>query len=593
MSIAADDTTRLWALVAREFWRKTRRRLRAGRGLSLALFRPHARTRAHRPARPAPCRSADRARDLLRPLSAVRPSASRPAASRPSTSRCPIAAGSAACTASAGCATCAPPAPSSPPPMHGRSSPTGSPCTAAASPASAWEPATTAKRIIAWLQHSSVVLQGAEFAFYRAFLRSLAMQIRYLRSMAPRDAQRQGPAAGPHRARLRRAVVAGAGRQRCARPRATSPTNSTARSCPTAGTSRAIRWRCWKSSPTFCRCATPMPTRPRQPPAALINAVDRMLPALRFFRHQDGSLGRFNGMGATIHDRIAAILRHDDTGGAPPLHATHSGYERLSMGGTTVIADTGAPPPIDVSNHAHAGCLSFEMSSGRQHYIVNAGVDTYGIAELRPLARATAAHSTVTINDTSSASFSHSERVRGLLGSPMFDGPRSVPSERTDKTGIQGFIARHDGYARRFGLYHERELSLAAGGNIAVGLRPHPSWRQRADPEQWTRRHRHPVPRPSRRPVVPRPEGAAGADRPRPRHLGLHLGERPRRGRGIRSISPGLADRAARTRSCCPSRPRKSPRCTGSSPARASSAASKTTAPDSKLGDSLSGREQA
>ncbi|RUV35979.1 heparinase, partial [Mesorhizobium sp. M7A.F.Ca.MR.228.00.0.0] len=77
------------------------------------------------------------------------------------------------------------------------------------------------------------------------------------------------------------------------------------------------------------------------PPQALIGAIDRMLPALRFFRHQDGSLARFNGMGATIHDRIATILRHDDTAGAPLLHAPHSGYERLSMGGTTVIADTG------------------------------------------------------------------------------------------------------------------------------------------------------------------------------------------------------------------------------------------------------------
>ncbi|TIW85858.1 MAG: heparinase, partial [Mesorhizobium sp.] len=142
------------------------------------------------------------------------------------------------------------------------------------------------------------------------------------------------------------------------------------------------------------------------PPQALIGAIDRMLPALRFFRHQDGSLARFNGMGATIHDRIATILRHDDTAGAPLLHAPHSGYERLSMGGTTVIADTGLPPPVDVSNAAHASCLAFELSSGRQHYIVNAGIDTYGAAEFRPLARATAAHSTATINDTSSARFS-------------------------------------------------------------------------------------------------------------------------------------------------------------------------------------------
>ena len=57
------------------------------------------------------------------------------------------------------------------------------------------------------------------------------------------------------------------------------------------------------------------------PPQALIGAVERMLPALRFFRHRDGSLAQFNGMGVTIHDRIAAILRHDDTAGAPLLHA--------------------------------------------------------------------------------------------------------------------------------------------------------------------------------------------------------------------------------------------------------------------------------
>src|SRR5690606_38284087 len=47
-----------------------------------------------------------------------------------------------------------------------------------------WDPAVTARRVIAWLQHSAVVLQGADFAFYRQYLKSLAVQVRYLRSMA-------------------------------------------------------------------------------------------------------------------------------------------------------------------------------------------------------------------------------------------------------------------------------------------------------------------------------------------------------------------------------------------------------------------------
>jgi uncharacterized heparinase superfamily protein len=332
----------------------------------------------------------------------------------------------------------------------------------------AWEPATTAKRIIAWLQHSSVVLQGAEFPFYRAFLKSLAMQIRYLRSMA-----REMPD-GKDRLRARIALAFSA---------LSLPAPASALRAATRNLSEELDRQILPDGGHISRnpmavleiLADLLPLRQtyanqaETPPAALMGAIDRMLPALRFFRHQDGSLARFNGMGATIHDRVVAILRHDDTSGSPLLHAPHSGYERLSMGGVTVIADTGATPPIEVSAAAHAGCLSFELSSGRQHFIVNAGIDTYGAAEFRPLARATAAHSTATLNDTSSARFSHTPRLSDLLGTPLVGGPRHVPCRRIDDRERQGFISRHDGYAARFGLLHERELALIANGNVLAG----------------------------------------------------------------------------------------------------------------------------
>jgi len=333
----------------------------------------------------------------------------------------------------------------------------------------AWEPATTAKRIIAWLQHSSVVLQGAEFPFYRAFLKSLAVQIRYLRSVVKEMPD------GKDRLRARVALAFSA---------LSLPAPASALRNATRNLAQELERQILPDGGHISRnpltvmelLADLLPLRytyanqAETPPEALINAVDRMLPALRFFRHQDGSLARFNGMGATIHDRIAAILRHDDTGGAPLLHAPHSGYERLAMGETTVIADTGAAPPVDVSNTAHAGCLSFEMSSGRQHFVVNCGVDTYGAAEFRPLARATAAHSTATLNDTSSARFNHSIRINDLASPPLIGGPKSVPCRRTDQPGLQGFIASHDGYVAQFGLYHERELALSENGSVLVGL---------------------------------------------------------------------------------------------------------------------------
>ena len=332
----------------------------------------------------------------------------------------------------------------------------------------AWEPGTTAKRIISWLQHSSVVLQGAEFPFYRAFLKSLAVQIRYMRATVAEMPD------GKDRLRARIALAFAA---------LSLPAPPTALRAATRNLSEELDRQILPDGGHISRnpmvvleiLADLLPLRQtyanqaETPPAALMGAIDRMLPALRFFRHQDGSLARFNGMGVTIHDRVVAILRHDDAAGSPLLHAPYSGYERLSMDDVTVIADTGATPPVAVSGAAHAGCLSFEMSSGRQHFIVNAGIDTFGAVEFRPLARATAAHSTATVNDTSSARFSYSPRVSDMLGSPLIGGPQNVPCQRIDDRERQGFVAHHDGYAARFGILHERQMVLTGNGNALYG----------------------------------------------------------------------------------------------------------------------------
>jgi uncharacterized heparinase superfamily protein len=332
----------------------------------------------------------------------------------------------------------------------------------------AWDPAVTSRRVIAWLQHSAVVLQGAEYPFYRSFLKLLAVQIRYLRSMAPEMLD------GEERLRARIALAFAA----LSLPAPASALRNAVRNLsdelerqilPDGGhisrNPAAILELLADLLPlrqTFANQAEALPP-------ALMGAIDRMLPALRFFRHQDGTLAHFNGVGVTIHNRIAAVLRHDDTIGAPLLHAPHSGYERMVAGGTTVIADTGPPPP-EVSRNAQAGCLSFELSSGRQLLIVNAGVDSFGTRDFRPLSRATAAHSTATVNDASSCRFNLSPRLERVIGTTMIDGPRRVECRRIESGSAQGFIARHDGYLSRFGLIHERQLVLSADGGTLDGI---------------------------------------------------------------------------------------------------------------------------
>lgn len=333
----------------------------------------------------------------------------------------------------------------------------------------AWEPGTVAKRIIAWLQYSAFLLGNADTNFQRLFLKNLAVQVRYLRATVGE----MPPGKERVRARIALAFVA------LALPSSAAGLRNAARHLdaeldlqilPDGGHISRNPLVLLELLADLLPLRHVYANQSAVPPPSLIASIDRMMPALRAFRHQDGSVARFNGMGVTIHERVAAILRLDDAAAGPLLHAPHSGYDRLELGHTVVVADTGAPPPSAASTSAHAGCLSFELSSGRQCFIVNCGVDSYGPQDLRPLARATAAHSTATLNETSQARFAYSNTVQGIVGAPLTGTPTHIECRRIDQPGMQGFIASHNAYEARFGILHEREMQLSANGNVLHGI---------------------------------------------------------------------------------------------------------------------------
>jgi uncharacterized heparinase superfamily protein len=194
-----------------------------------------------------------------------------------------------------------------------------------------------------------------------------------------------------------------------------------------------------------------------------------MMPMLRFFRQGDGSLAHFNGFGDTPTDQLATVLAYDDVRGALPAHAPHSGYQRIDHGGTVILVDTGRPPPVDYSVEAHAGCLSFEMSSGRQRLIINCGVPLPDAYALHRMARTTAAHSTVALNDTSSCRFLTRSAIGEWLGEAIISGPTRVEVERKTEGGT-AIAMRHNGYADRYGILHERRISLTESGDRIEGV---------------------------------------------------------------------------------------------------------------------------
>jgi len=206
-----------------------------------------------------------------------------------------------------------------------------------------------------------------------------------------------------------------------------------------------------------------------EPPLILRNARDRIAPMLRFFRHGDGGLSLFHGGLESDSRMIAGLLARDEVRGQPFHHARHTGYQRLVAGHSILQLDCGGVPHGAFALKAHAGFLAFELSSGTSRMVVNcgAGGDDHGSWDA-PL-RATAAHSTLTLADTSAALILPPGLARTLLGPRLSGGP-VVPGSRRSETA-QGWTveATHDAYVPQFGLVHERKITMSPLGLMVTG----------------------------------------------------------------------------------------------------------------------------
>lgn len=329
----------------------------------------------------------------------------------------------------------------------------------------AWQDDITAERVIAWLSHSTVILQGAEAGFYRRFMRSLAFQVRYLGKIAGctapdgtrlklRIALAMASVSMPMPARhIRREGLKLDRELEC---QILADGGHISRN-PRAGLDLLVDLLPLRQ--TYINLGHDLPQK-------LIPTIDRMYPALRFFRHQDGDLALFNGASATPASELMSVLRYDETAGKPFKALPHMNYHRLSAENTVLIVDTGSPPSAELSRTAHAGCLAFEMSSGKHRFIVNCGIPKYANRNYREVSRLTAAHSTLVLNETSSSRFSRSR----LTGPVMLAGVLKVEAERWDDAhGNDWLRSSHDGYLNEFGYIHEREIGLNSNGDKIKG----------------------------------------------------------------------------------------------------------------------------
>ncbi|CAN5822695.1 heparinase II/III family protein [soil metagenome] len=200
-------------------------------------------------------------------------------------------------------------------------------------------------------------------------------------------------------------------------------------------------------------------------PSGIGAVLARMVPALLGVCHGDKGLSSWQGGGPVSGETLDQIIAVTGVRARPLRQARDWGYQRLAAGAGVLIMDA-APPPI--TRLVEGGCastLALAFSDGPHRLIVNCGGARTAVAQL-PAAladglRTTAAHSTLIVGDSNSTAI-HAD---GTLGR----GVAEVELARQESVVSSRIEASHDGYARRYGFVHRRQLVLSGDGREVRG----------------------------------------------------------------------------------------------------------------------------
>lgn len=208
----------------------------------------------------------------------------------------------------------------------------------------------------------------------------------------------------------------------------------------------------------------------RDAPPAIERVVELLVPPLLALTHGDGGLGSWQGGWAVSAEDVEGLVRASGVRTRALRDVRQWGYQRVVAHKSVLQFDT-APPPMPAQ--ARFGCastLAFELSHGPHRLIINCGGAASG-GGLVPIRleqglRATAAHSTLTLDDANSTAV----LINGMIG----PGVTEVAVDRKTLAQEKGATATrieasHNGYVARYGLTHQRILLLRDDGSELRG----------------------------------------------------------------------------------------------------------------------------
>lgn len=323
-----------------------------------------------------------------------------------------------------------------------------------------WAPSICARRVLNWLRHFNILVEGASMEQAATISRSLSTQIQSLKLRAllaadPVDGllsaialvgvalcSKNGESDLPMRLRRVHRLLDqqidedGLHRSRCAK----------------------LQVRILVELITIRQALSQQRENSAEELSTLMDSMHRALDAISL---GTGEPAYFNGTGQMPHDLVVAVQAQS------PARARATGvvggYGRLISGQSIVVADSGQVPAPEFAREAHASALAFEFSHRRDLVVANCGPTPASFQSDGLLFRQGVAHSAPTINALSAAAIA----TRGPLAGQLVG--IGAPAEITADEADLSLVLRTHGYEDRFGVTLERRLTLLAEGKTLVG----------------------------------------------------------------------------------------------------------------------------
>ena len=199
---------------------------------------------------------------------------------------------------------------------------------------------------------------------------------------------------------------------------------------------------------------------------AMSRAIDRLAPIIPFFTAADGKLASFNGSGEGLASKIKTLLKAaPQTGSKSFGYCPHTGYQRIEAEGTVLLVDTGTTSPAPYDRDAHLAPLAFELSTELGRLVVNCGWNRQQPQSFRRAVRATAAHSSLILDNHSAGRLLKDGWAAKRLGNVVATAAEPVNATRKEQVSGTWLEGSHGGYRKESGLSHRRRLYMSVEGD--------------------------------------------------------------------------------------------------------------------------------